>query len=168
MFVKLILMKIARFERVSEKQFKADLKALLDREDDLYDNIKIPVRATKGSAGYDFVSPVDFILKPQETVKIPTGIRCKIDDGYVLEIYPRSSLGFKYQMALMNTVGIIDSDYYNADNEGHIICAVVNRGDKDIVIRKGDRFVQGIFVKYYLAQEEENSIERHGGFGSTD
>lgn len=168
MFVKLILMKIARFERVSEKQFKADLKALLDREDDLYDNIKIPVRATKGSAGYDFVSPVDFTLKPQEAIKIPTGIRCMIDDGYVLQIYPRSSLGFKYQMALMNTVGIIDSDYYNADNEGHIICAVVNRGDKDIVIRKGDRFVQGIFVKYYLAQEEENSIERHGGFGSTD
>ena len=168
MFVKLILMKIARFERVSEKQFKADLKALLDREDDFYDNIKIPARATKGSAGYDFVSPVDFTLKPQESIKIPTGIRCKIDDGYVLEIYPRSSLGFKYQMALMNTVGIIDSDYYNADNEGHIICAVVNRGDKDIVIRKGDRFVQGIFVKYYLAQEEENSIERHGGFGSTD
>lgn len=168
MFVKLILMKIARFERVSEKQFKADLKALLDREDDLYDNIKIPVRATKGSAGYDFVSPVDFTLKPQEAIKIPTGIRCMIDDGYVLQIYPRSSLGFKYQMALMNTVGIIDSDYYNADNEGHIICAVVNRGDKDIVIRKGDRFVQGIFVKYYLAQEEENSGERHGGFGSTD
>ncbi len=161
-------MKIASFERVSEKQFKADLKALLDREDDLYDNIKIPARATKGSAGYDFVSPVDFTLKPQEAIKIPTGIRCMIDDGYVLEIYPRSSLGFKYQMALMNTVGIIDSDYYNADNEGHIICAVVNRGDKDMVIRKGDRFVQGIFVKYYLAQEEENSIERHGGFGSTD
>ena len=168
MFVKLILMKIARFERISEKQFKTDLKALLNSEEDLYDNIKLPIRATKGSAGYDFVSPVDFTLKPNETIKIPTGIRCKIDDGYVLQIYPRSSLGFKYQMALMNTVGIIDSDYYNADNEGHIICAIVNRGDKDIVINKGDRFVQGIFVQYFLAEEEENSAVRHGGFGSTN
>ena len=168
MFVKLILMKIARFERISEKQFKTDLKALLNSEEDLYDNIKLPIRATKGSAGYDFVSPVDFTLKPNETIKIPTGIRCKIDDGYVLQIYPRSSLGFKYQMALMNTVGIIDSDYYNADNEGHIICAIVNRGNKDIVINKGDRFVQGIFVQYFLAEEEENSVERHGGFGSTN
>ena len=168
MFVKLILMKIARFERISEKQFKADLKALLNSEEDLYGNIILPKRATKGSAGYDFVSPVDFTLKPNETIKIPTGIRCKIDDGYVLQIYPRSSLGFKYQMALMNTVGIIDSDYYNADNEGHIICAIVNRGNKDIVINKGDRFVQGIFVQYFLAEEEENSAERHGGFGSTN
>ena len=168
MFVKLILMKIARFERISEKQFKADLKALLNSEEDLYGNIILPKRATKGSAGYDFVSPVDFTLKPNEMIKIPTGIRCKIDDGYVLQIYPRSSLGFKYQMALMNTVGIIDSDYYNADNEGHIICAIVNRGDKEIVINKDDRFVQGIFVQYFLAEEEENSAERHGGFGSTN
>ena len=168
MFVKLILMKIARFEKVSEKQFKTDLKTLLDSEEDLYSDIKLPTRATKGSAGYDFVSPVDFSLKPQETIKIPTGIRCCIEDGYVLQIYPRSSLGFKYQMTLMNTVGIIDSDYYNADNEGHIICAIVNMGEKEITIRKGDRFVQGIFVQYFLAEEEENSTERHGGFGSTD
>ena len=161
-------MKIARFEKVSEKQFKNDLKALLNCEDDIYKDIVLPYRATKGSAGYDFVSPVDFTLKPGESTKIPSGIRCRIDDGYVLQIYPRSSLGFKYQMALMNTVGIIDSDYYNADNEGHIICAVVNKGDKDIVISKGDRFVQGIFMRYYLAEEEESAAERHGGFGSTD
>lgn len=168
MFVKLILMKNARFEKVSEKQFKNDLKSLLNCEEDLYDNIIIPKRATKGSAGYDFVSPVEFDLEPGETIKVPTGIRCKIDDGYVLEIFPRSSLGFKYQMALMNTVGIIDSDYYNADNEGHIICAIVNRGDKSLNVKKGDRFVQGIFVKYYLAEEEENDTLRHGGFGSTN
>ena len=168
MFVKLILMKIAKFEKVSQKQFKTDLKALLGNEEDHYADIVLPARATKGSAGYDFVSPVDFILKPEETIKIPTGIRCRIDDGYVLQIYPRSSLGFKYQMALMNTVGIIDSDYYSADNEGHIICAIVNKGDRDIIIKKGDRFVQGIFVQYYLAEEEGNAAERHGGFGSTN
>lgn len=161
-------MKVARFEKVSITQFETDLNKLLNIEEDLYENIKIPARATSGSAGYDFVSPVNFILKPNETIKIPTGIRCKIDDGYVLKIYPRSSLGFKYQMALMNTVGIIDADYYNADNEGHIICALVNRGDKDICINAGDRFVQGIFERYFLAEEEENTSIRRGGFGSTN
>ena len=128
----------------------------------------MPYRATKGSAGYDFYSPVDITLKPNEIAKIPTGIRCRIDDSFVLQIYPRSSLGFKYQMCLLNTVGIIDSDYYNADNEGHIIIGIVNRGTKDLTINKGDRFVQGIFTKYFLAVEDDDKQERHGGFGSTN
>ena len=161
-------MKVAKFEKISEKQFSKDLLELLNIEDNCYENIKIPVRATSGSAGYDFYSPIDIVLKPGETAKIPTGIRCKIDDDYVLQIYPRSSLGFKYQMCLLNTAGIIDSDYYNADNEGHIIIALVNRGDKIVELKKGDRFVQGIFTKYYLAQEEENNKVRTGGFGSTN
>ena len=161
-------MDIANFEIVSEKQFRKDLTQLLNIDNDSYRNVKIPYRATQGSAGYDFYSPIDVVLKPQENIKIPTGIRCKIDDGYVLQIYPRSSLGFKYQMCLLNTVGIIDSDYYNADNEGHIIVGIVNRGNKDLVINKGDRFVQGIFYKYYTAKEEDNKKERHGGFGSTN
>ena len=161
-------MEIAEFFKVSESQYSKDLKDLLSIEDDSYKDIKVPLRATKGSAGYDFYSPITISLKPGQSVKIPTGIRCKIDDGYVLQIYPRSSLGFKYQMCLLNTVGIIDSDYYNADNEGHIIVGVINRGDKDLTINKGDRFVQGIFYKYYLAKEEESNNERHGGFGSTN
>ena len=158
---------VARFEKVSKKQFSDDTNKLLNYEVNL-DDVVIPVRATKGSAGYDFYSPIEINIKPGETFKIPTGIRCQINDGYVLKIYPRSSLGFKYQMALLNTVGIIDADYYNADNEGHIIVGIVNRGDKDLLIKKGDRFVQGIFEKYFLAQEEENNNERHGGFGSTN
>ena len=161
-------MNVAKFEKVSEKQFNSDIFNLLGVEDNLYENIKLPYRATVGSAGYDFYSPIDIVLKPNEIAKIPTGIRCKIDDGYVLQIYPRSSLGFKYQMALLNTVGIIDADYYNADNEGHIIVGIVNRGDKELCIKKGDRFVQGIFYKYYLAQEDEQKKLRHGGFGSTN
>ena len=162
-------MYIAKFEKVSKKQFKEDVEKLLAVDgESLYDDINIPKRATSGSAGYDFYSPVKVVLKPNETIKIPTGIRCKIDDGYVLKIYPRSSLGFKYQLSLLNTVGIIDSDYYNADNEGHIIVGLVNRGDKEIAIEKGDRFVQGIFLKYYLAIEEDNFDRRRGGFGSTD
>ena len=157
-------MNIAEFYKVSVDQFNNDCGGLNGD----YNIVKLPIRATKGSAGYDFYSPIEICLKPGESAKIPTGIRCKIDDGYVLQIYPRSSLGFKYQMCLLNTVGIIDSDYYNADNEGHIIVGIINRGDKDLIINKGDRFVQGIFYKYYLACEEENNNERHGGFGSTN
>lgn len=159
---------VARFEKVSKEQFHKDLKDLFNTEENLYDNIKLPTRATKGSAGYDFVSPVDFILKSNEMIKVPSGIRCKIDEGYVLEIYPRSSLGFKYQTMLANTVGIIDSDYYKALNEGHIIIALMNMGTKDLVIKAGDRFAQGIFKRFYLAEEEEVNKDRIGGFGSTN
>ena len=161
-------MAVARFEKVSREQFSKDLKDLLNIEDDFYDDIVLPKRATTGSAGYDFTSPIDFTIKPNEMVKIPSGIRCYIEEGYVLNIYPRSSLGFKYQMSLANTTGIIDADYYNALNEGHIIVALVNRGNKDIVIKKGDRFVQGIFLKFYTAVEEEVTNKRQGGFGSSN
>ncbi len=161
-------MKIAAFEKVSKSRFQSDLKQLCGCEEDLYDKIAIPARATKGSAGYDFHSPLDVCLKPGENVRIPTGIRCWIEDGYVLEIYPRSSFGFKYQMRLLNTVGIIDSDYYHADNEGHIIVGIVNDGNKEMTIRAGERFVQGVFLKYHLAEEEGEQGSRHGGFGSTD
>ena len=161
-------MAIARFEKVSENQFKKDLKELIGIDDNFYNDIVLPKRATKGSAGYDFTSPIDFVLKPNEMIKIPTGIRCFIEEGYVLHIYPRSSLGFKYQMALANTVGIIDADYYNALNEGHIIVALVNRGDKEVNLKKGDRFVQGIFYKFYTAKEDEVTNVRTGGFGSSN
>ena len=161
-------MYIAKFEKVSEKQFLNDLNNIECANNDAYSNIQIPKRATKGSAGYDFYSPITVTLKPNQSIKIPTGIRCKIEDGYVLSLYPRSSLGFKYQMSLLNTVGIIDADYYNADNEGHIIVGIINRGDSELVINSGDRFVQGIFTKFFLAEEADNNIERHGGFGSTN
>ena len=161
-------MKIADFEKVSRSQFAKDLKNLCELDDAYYDTINLPVRATKGSAGYDFCCPFEVTLRPDETIKIPTGIRCRIDEGYVLQIYPRSSFGFKYQMALLNTVGIIDSDYYEADNEGHIIIAVANHGNKDMVIKQGERFAQGLFVRYYLADEDEVKTSRHGGFGSTN
>ena len=161
-------MKIADFEKVSRSQFAKDLKNLCELDDAYYDTINLPVRATKGSAGYDFCCPFEVTLRSDETIKIPTGIRCRIDEGYVLQIYPRSSFGFKYQMALLNTVGIIDSDYYEADNEGHIIIAVANHGNKDMVIKQGERFAQGLFVRYYLADEDEVKADRHGGFGSTN
>ena len=161
-------MKVAGFEKVSRKQFLEDVSVLGITDTIDYEDIPLPQRATSGSAGYDFYSPAEILLRPGESCRIATGIRCRIDDGYVLQLYPRSSFGFKYRMRLLNTVGIIDSDYYNADNEGHIIVGIVNEGDKELLIRKNDRFVQGIFYRYYLAEEEKNSRERHGGFGSTD
>lgn len=162
-------MKVARFEKVSKNRFLEDLSVLGIADAIEYEDIVLPQRATSGSAGYDFYSPVEVLLKPGESCRIPSGIRCRIDQEYVLQLYPRSSLGFKYRMRLLNTVGIIDSDYYNADNEGHIIVGVVNEGDRELLIRKNDRFVQGVFYRFFLAEEEEeNSRERHGGFGSTN
>ena len=88
---------------------------------EIYDGIRLPKRATAGSAGYDFFAPAAFTLKAGEMTKILTGIRARIDDGWVLKLYPRSGLGFKYRLQLNNTVGIIDSDYFYSDNEGHIL-----------------------------------------------
>ena len=161
-------MNIARFERVSKEQFIKDSSNLLGINIPDYEAVTIPKRATAGSAGYDFVCPFDLILKAGEMIKVPTGIRCFIESDYVLQIYPRSSLGFKYQICLANTVGIIDSDYYSADNEGHIIVALVNRGNKDLEIKKGDRIVQGIFNQYFKADEEEVTAKRVGGLGSSN
>ncbi|MGM9970861.1 MAG: dUTP diphosphatase, partial [Anaeroplasmataceae bacterium] len=120
---------VARFELVSEKQFLTDYKdSFPNMSDDeileMYKEIKLPKRATVGSAGYDFYAPFDINLAPGETIKVPTGIRSYIENGYVLEIYPRSGLGFKYRLQLNNTVGIIDSDYYNSKNEGHIFIKI--------------------------------------------
>ncbi len=161
-------MYVGKFEKVSKRQYLDDLNKLVSYTEDGYEDIILPKRATVSSAGYDFVCPVDILLMPQEMVKIPTGIRCKMLDGYVLEIYPRSSFGFKHQMTLLNTVGIIDADYYGADNEGHIIIAIKNNSDHDLHITKGERFAQGVFLAYYLAEEEAVDTKRTGGFGSSD
>ena len=140
--------RIAQFFKVSENQLKKD--ANFD-----YSSIILPKRATSGSAGYDFFSPFEFSLLPNESIKIPTGIRVKIDEGWVLKIYPRSSLGFKYRLTLNNTVGIIDSDYYFADNEGHIFIKMTNCGEKPLTIEKGKAFAQGIFIEYGITVIED-------------
>lgn len=154
--------KIALFEKISEKEF---LKTGKKKD---YDDVILPKRATKGSAGYDFFAPYEISLKAGETAKIPTGVRVKIDEGWVLKIYPRSSLGFKYRLRLDNTVGIIDSDYYYAENEGHIFIKITNCGDAELRIEKGKGFAQGIFVEYGITYDDECFSLRTGGFGSTD
>ena len=162
--------RIAKFEKVSEKQFSEGFFDSFNKKQTTeYAEIKLPIRATKGSAGYDFFSPVDFTLAPGETIKIPTGIRVRIDEGWVLKIYPRSGLGFKYRLQLNNTVGIIDSDYFHSDNEGHIFIKITNDTNegKTVEIPGGTGFAQGIFIEYGITVDDEVTTVRNGGFGST-
>lgn len=143
--------RVAKFEKVSN--FPVD--------------VSLPQRATIGSAGYDFFAPNDIDLMPGEETIVQTGIRCAILDRWVLKIYPRSGLGFKYRVGIANTVGIIDSDYYYSDNEGHIMVKLVNNGSKEIHIAKGEGFCQGIFSEYGLVIDDCVASKRNGGFGST-
>lgn len=162
-------MKIAaKFEFVSKEQYLKDFEF---KEDacEVYSKLKKPHRATAMSAGYDFYSPIDFHLEPGMTIKIPTGIRAKMPEDYVLMIYPRSGLGFKYRLQLNNTVGVIDSDYYNALNEGHIMIKITNDSNegKALDIKAGEGFVQGIFMQYGIVEDDDAKDIRVGGFGST-
>lgn len=166
--------KVAKFDKVSFEQFKKDYLdcfGVVSNETivAIYDSIKLPKRATKGSAGYDFFTPVSFSLKPGETIKVPTGIRCEMDEGWVLKMYPRSGLGFKFRLQLNNTVGIIDQDYFYSDNEGHIMTKITNdtNEDKFVELNVGDGFAQGIFVEYGITIDDETDGVRNGGFGST-
>lgn len=166
--------KIAQFEKVSFLQFKKDFEETFplfkEKTKQVYEMIQLPKRATKGSAGYDFFSPISFSLNPQETIKIPTGIRCKMKMGWVLQIFPRSGLGFKYRLQLNNTVGIIDSDYYDSSNEGHIFIKITNDSNEDKVIslQENEGFAQGIFLSFGLTIDDEVETIRDGGFGSTN
>ncbi len=166
--------KIAKFHKVSLEQFRNDWKdtfpeTLEEKMDEIYDKINLPKRATTGSAGYDFYSPIDITLKPNETIKIPTGIRVEIEDGWVLKCYPRSGLGFKYRLQMNNTVGIIDSDYFHSSNEGHIFAKITNDTNEDKTLHIPERtgFMQGIFVEYGITFDDDVSRVRDGGFGST-
>ena len=152
-----------KFERISEKEF------LKDVSNGNYEDILLPKRSTKNSAGYDFYSLYDFTIKSNEIVKIPTGIKVCMNENEFLGIFIRSSLGFKYNIRMCNQVGIIDTDYYNnKDNEGHIFVCLQNHGDKDFVIKKGDRFVQGIFMPFLITDDDSTTSRRIGGIGSTN
>lgn len=171
--------RIAKFEKVSLEEFMKDWCDTfeLDASDadtrreieGIYGSIEFPKRATVGSAGYDFFTPLTLNMKPGETVKVPTGIRCKIDEGWVLKCYPRSGLGFKFRLQLNNTVGIIDSDYFYSDNEGHIFAKLTNDTNENKVVElKADTgFMQGIFVEYGITVDDDVTDVRNGGFGST-
>lgn len=168
------MQRIAKFYKVSYEQFEAAYKGDFGGTDEevraIYDAIKIPVRATKGSAGYDFCSPIPFKLEPGQTIKIPTGIRAQMDEDWVLMVFPRSGLGFKYRLQLNNTVGIIDSDYFGSDNEGHIFIKITNDSNegKVLEVKAGDGFAQGLFIPFGITEDDACEDIRNGGFGSTD
>lgn len=159
---------------MSEKRFLEDWKDTFGEVQEeevqkIYGDIRLPQRATSGSAGYDFFSPVDFTLQPGETVKIPTGIRVEMEPNWVLKCYPRSGLGFKFRLQMNNTVGIIDSDYFYSDNEGHIFAKLTNdtNEERTVALKAGTGFMQGIFVEYGITFDDDVTDIRNGGLGST-
>ena len=162
--------RIAKFLKVSEDNFISSLDGFSKEEaKKIYEDIKLPLRATKYSAGYDFYSPFDFTLNPGETIKIPTGIRAKMREDYALFLHPRIGLGFKYRLQLNNTIGLIDADYFYSDNEGHIFAKITNDSNegKVISVKKGEAFIQGVFLSYGITEDDEVNSIRNGGFGST-
>lgn len=166
--------RVAQYFKVSYEQFVKDWIDSFGGDEaaasKVYEAVKLPKRATVGSAGYDFYSPLAFKLAPGETIKIPTGIRAKMDEDWVLMVFPRSGLGFKYRLQLNNTVGIIDSDYYGSDNEGHIFIKITNDSNenKTVEVEAGQGFAQGLFVPFGITVDDECEEVRNGGFGSTD
>lgn len=168
------MQRIAKFYKVSFEQYLQDWESLFgdecdDRIKGMYENIKLPLRATKGSAGYDFFTPQRFTLEPGKTIIIPTGIRAEIQEGWVLQCFPRSGLGFKYRLQLDNTVGIIDSDYFYAENEGHLFVKLTNdsKNGKIVTVEVGTAFMQGVFVPFGITEDDEVTQIRTGGLGST-
>lgn len=166
--------RIAKFHKVSEARFLADWEDTFPGTDpevirSIYDQIRMPRRATAGSAGYDFFAPVEFTMEPGSIVKIPTGIRVEMEPDWVLKCYPRSGLGFKYRLQLNNTVGIIDSDYFYSDNEGHIFVKLTNdtKDGRTLTVPAGTGFMQGIFAEYGITVDDDVTDVRNGGFGST-
>ncbi len=148
-------MKIRGFEKVSS-----------------YNDIDFPMpeRKTELSAGYDICIPEDIILEPGKLNLVPTGVKAYMQAGEFLGIHIRSSIAVKKHIMLVNNVGIIDADYYNnADNEGHIMLALLNTGKETIHLFKDERIAQGIFYNYLIADDDDkvNKAVRVGGFGST-
>ena len=141
-----------KFEKISYEQFKRDI--IDDRQ--LYEEYEIPSRETYYAAGYDFHALCDFVIKPGMTKKIPTGIKAEMENDEVLLIVVRGSQGFKYNVRLINQVGVVDKDYYNnPTNEGHIWIGLKNEGIKDYVVKKGDCIAQGMFIKYLLTANDD-------------
>lgn len=166
--------KIAQFYKVSLDQFRKDYQKCFPEDSEkavseIYQSIIMPKRATKGSAGYDFYAPMNISLLPGREILIPTGIRAKIVNGYVLMLFPRSSLGFRYRLQLNNTVGVIDADYFSAANEGHIMIKLTNdtHENKTAEIKQGTGIAQGIFLPFGITEDDAVVDVRTGGFGST-
>ena len=168
------MIRAAAFEKVSYDRFAADWEKNFpgtDAEETarIYADIRMPRRATAGSAGYDICAPVDIELAPGKEILIPTGLRVHMREDYVLMLFPRSGLGFKYRLQLNNTVGVIDSDYFGAKNEGHIMLKLTNDSNegRTLTVNPGDAVAQGVFMPYGITMDDDAHAQREGGFGST-
>lgn len=168
------MQKAGEFEKVSFEQFLSDVKRndftawMADEEvRRVWEKLSLPTRATAGSAGYDIRTPFPFTIDPGQSVKVPTGIRARMDNGWVLLFCPKSGIGFKHQVWLANTVGVIDSDYYGSSNEGHIFLKLVNGGNSSFHADEGDGVAQGIFLPFGVTYSDAAEGKRNGGFGST-
>lgn len=151
-----------KFEKINKEQFKKDCNY------GKYSDISIPQRSTIGSAGYDIRSPIDINLHPNKTYLIPTGIKCFMDKNIVLQLYIRSSMAIKHNLILLNSVGIVDSDFAsNEDNDGHIHICIKNNGNEIYKINIGDKIAQGVFTKYLMTDDDNAHGIRNGGVGST-
>ncbi|URZ16902.1 hypothetical protein [Clostridium felsineum] len=182
------------FKRERNRGFepvKADMKAYPT------DISQVPLRGTKTSAGYDFFVAEDLIIYPQQKAIFKTDVKAYMQKDEVLLIVPRSSTGFKHNLMLLNGTGVIDSDFYgNAENDGNIGIGLFNyrpaievvgettvldihgyryampllknlKEENAVVLKKGDRIAQGIFVKYLEADGISSNTERTGGIGSS-
>ena len=128
--------------------------------------IKLPTRGTSKAMAYDVYSNADYTVQPNEVVKVWTDVKAYMQDNECLIGNVRSSMGGKYMLA--NTIGIIDSDYYsNPDNDGNIGIFLKNISNTELKIFKGDKIAQGIFIKYFKADEDKTTLKRLGGFGSS-
>jgi dUTP pyrophosphatase len=165
---------VAEFHKVSFNQFLQDSKkaGFVSDETDpeivkvIWESIKLPARATGGSAGYDFYLPYPFSIKPKMAITIPTGIRIDMQPGWFLGLVPRSGLGFKFGMRLINTFGVTDADYFWAENEGHIMARI--SVENNMCLQEGDRFMQGILIPHGITRSDSTlGLNRTGGFGST-
>ena len=163
---------MTKFEKISKEQWVQDCVShnITLATSEYPDNVTLPRRGTSRSAGYDFYAPYRVEIQPNESVVVLTGVKCALEEMDVLMLYPRSSMGFKYGIELVNTVGIIDADYYNnPSNEGHIMIGLKNTGTKPVVIEEGDRFAQGIIVGFEITDDDNPVSEvRKGGIGSTN
>ncbi len=169
--------RVAEFYKVSFERYKADFENTFPQNSlpeekikEIYDNIKLPSRATTASAGYDFYLPFEINLGVGDEIMIPSGIRARMREDYALVIMPKSGLGTKSRLIMYNTAALIDADYFNSDNEGHIMIKLLydlRNSNKELSLPAGKSFVQGVFLPFGITESDSATGIRNGGLGST-
>lgn len=162
--------KVRGFEPViDEKKKYASKVTVHGKEQVFYPEVKLPVRADAGSAGYDFYTPVDITILPGQSQIVWTNVKAYMQPGEVLLIFVRSSVGIKHNVTLANGTGVIDASYYgNEDNDGNIGICLRNNSGQAKEYKAGSKIAQGVFLPFLTADEDNVLKEkRTGGFGSS-